>query len=121
LIFSEKDIKQIEQKGLSLKKVKNQIELFETGIPFINLVAEATINEGILRLSEKEIQESMSFYESKKDIISILKFVPASGAATRMFKFLYSFLEEYDLEKESINSYINRHKNNDLSLFFYRP
>jgi len=118
LIFSEKDIKQIEQKGLSLKKVKNQIELFETGIPFINLVAEATINEGILRLSEKEIQESMSFYESKKDIISILKFVPASGAATRMFKFLYSFLEEYDLEKESINSYINGHKNNDLSLFF---
>jgi hypothetical protein len=35
-----------------------------------------------------------------------------------MFKFLYSFLEEYDLEKESINSYINRYKNNDLSLFF---
>lgn len=118
MIFSEKDIQQIEQKGLSLKKVKRQIELFENGIPFTNLVAEATINEGILRLSESEIQEFMSYYESKKDIISILKFVPASGAATRMFKFLYSFLEEYDLEKESINSYINRHKNNDLSLFF---
>ncbi|WP_033959860.1 DUF4301 family protein [Psychroserpens jangbogonensis] len=118
MIFSEKDIQQIERKGLTLKKVERQIELFENGIPFANLVAEATINDGILRLSDNDIQQFMSYFESKKDIISILKFVPASGAATRMFKFLYSFLEEYDLEKGSINSYINKHKNNELSLFF---
>ncbi|MCB0382424.1 MAG: DUF4301 family protein [Psychroserpens sp.] len=118
MIFSEKDIQQIERKGLTLKKVQRQIELFENGIPFANLVSEASIDNGILRLSNKDIQESMAYFESKKDDISILKFVPASGAATRMFKFLYSFLDEYDLEKESINSYINRFKNNDLSLFF---
>ncbi|WP_040247053.1 DUF4301 family protein [Psychroserpens mesophilus] len=118
MIFSEKDIQQIESKGLTLKKVERQIKLFESGIPFANLVAEATIDSGILRLSNNDIQEYMSYFESKKDNISILKFVPASGAATRMFKFLYSFLEDYNLEKESINSYINRFKNNDLSLFF---
>ncbi|WP_431133541.1 DUF4301 family protein [Psychroserpens mesophilus] len=118
MIFSEKDIQQIERKGLTLKKVERQLKLFENGIPFANLVAEATIGDGILRLSEDEIEQFMSYFESKKDSISILKFVPASGAATRMFKFLYSFLEDYDLEKESINSYINKDKNNDLSLFF---
>lgn len=118
MIFSDKDIQQIERKGLTLKKVERQIELFEHGIPFANLVSEATIDSGILRLSETDIQQFMSHFESKKDNISILKFVPASGAATRMFKFLYSFLDEYNLEKESINSYINRHKNQDLSLFF---
>ncbi|WP_456437536.1 DUF4301 family protein [Psychroserpens sp.] len=118
MIFSEKDIQQIERKGLTLIKVQRQIELFENGIPFANLVAEATINNGILRLSENETQQFMSYFESKKNSISILKFVPASGAATRMFKFLYRFLEEYDLEKGSINSYINKYKNKDLSLFF---
>ena len=116
-MFSEKDIEQIERKGITLKKVERQIELFENGIPFANLVAEASINNGILRLSNKDIQDYMSYFESKKDSISILKFVPASGAATRMFKFLYSFLADYDLDKESINSYINRCKNTDLSLF----
>jgi len=118
LIFLEKDIQQIERKGLTSKKVERQIELFENGISFANLVAEATINDGILRLTDNDIDQFMSYFESKKDSVSILKFVPASGAATRMFKFLYSFLEEYDLEKGSINSYINRYKNNDLSLFF---
>lgn len=117
-MFSKKDIQQIENKGLTLKQVKRQIELFENGLPFANLVEEASINNGILRLSDNEMDKFISSFESKKDDISILKFVPASGAATRMFKFLYSFLEEYDLEKESINSYINRNKNKDLSLFF---
>jgi len=118
LIFSEKDIKQIEKKGLTLKKVEQQIELFEKGVLYMNLVEEATINNGIVRLTENDIQQYTSCFESKKDSVSILKFVPASGEATRMFKFLYRFLEEYNIEKESINSYINRHKNNDLSLFF---
>ncbi|MBR9845084.1 MAG: DUF4301 family protein [Algicola sp.] len=116
-MFSDKDIEQIERKGITLKKVERQIELFENGIPFANLVAEASINNGILRLTNNDIENYMSYFESKKDSISILKFVPASGAATRMFKFLYSFLEDYDLDKESINSYINRCKNNELSLF----
>ena len=118
MIFSEKDIQQIEKKGLTLNKVQRQIELFENGIPFTNLVSEAILSDGILRLSEIDIEKFMSYFESKKDDISILKFVPASGAATRMFKFLYRFLEEYDLEKGSINSYINHYKSNDLSLFF---
>jgi hypothetical protein len=43
--------------------------------------------------------------------------VPASGAATRMFKFLFQFLAEYNPEKESINSYINKNKAKDLSVF----
>ena len=47
-----------------------------------------------------------------------MKFVPASGAATRMFNFLFQFLKNYNAEEESINSYINRNKASELSLFF---
>ncbi|WP_460220668.1 DUF4301 family protein [Psychroserpens sp. MEBiC05023] len=116
--FSKKDIKQIESKGLTLQQVEQQIRLFENGVPYTNLVSEATIGNGILRLSEKEIGHFISLFESEKDSVCILKFVPASGAATRMFKFLYEFLDQYKINKESINSYINRYKNKDLSLFF---
>nr|WP_321227284.1 DUF4301 family protein [uncultured Psychroserpens sp.] len=116
--FTEKDIQQIENKGLTEKKVKQQITLFENGLPFANLVSEATIDNGLLRLSDEEIENYISTFDDKKNEISILKFVPASGAATRMFKFLFAFLDEYNIEKGSINSYINKTKNKDLSMFF---
>ncbi|MEM5563660.1 DUF4301 family protein [Psychroserpens sp. AS72] len=116
--FTEKDIKQIEAKGLTVDKVKMQIRLFENGLPYANLVSEATIGDGILELSDDDIENYISKFDDKKNKISILKFVPASGAATRMFKFLFAFLDEYDIEKGSINSYINKTKNKDLSIFF---
>jgi len=118
LNFSKKDIQQIENKGLTVSKVEQQVRLFENGLPFANLVSEATINNGILTLSKDEIENYISKFDNKRDKIATLKFVPASGAATRMFKFLFAFLEEYNIEKGSINSYINKTKNKDLSLFF---
>ena len=58
--FTEKDIQQIENKGLTEKKVKQQITLFENGLPFANLVSEATIDNGLLRLSDEEIENYIS-------------------------------------------------------------
>jgi hypothetical protein len=118
LNFSKEDILQITQKGLTVKKVEQQIQLFESGLPFSNLVSEATLDNGILRLTQEELNTFISVFNSKKNALSILKFVPASGAATRMFKFLFTFLDEYRIKEESINSYINTHKNKDLSIFF---
>jgi hypothetical protein len=117
LNFTKKDILQIEQKGLTVEKVNNQIQLFKAGFPFINLKEAATIGNGILKIDSREKEKYINYYDSKRDSISILKFVPASGAATRMFKFLFQFLSEYELSKESINSYINRHKAKELSMF----
>ena len=115
--FSEKDINQILQRGLTLEKVKSQIALFKKGIPFVNLESAATKEKGILALTKEESQKYVALFDSKRDNYSIVKFVPASGAATRMFKTLFTFLKNYKLEKESINSYINRHKDNELSVF----
>ncbi|HMC01648.1 MAG TPA: DUF4301 family protein [Flavobacteriaceae bacterium] len=117
-MFLEKDVKQIEAKGLTLEKVKDQIGVFKSSIPYINLVSAATIGNGILRFSENEHNELINVFEEEKNNLSILKFVPASGAATRMFKFLFKFLKEYNPEHESINSYINNKNNKDLYIFF---
>lgn len=115
--FTEKDIKQIESKNLTVKKVNEQVQLFKTGIPFVNLKNAANIDNGILKFSETEKREAIQFFEAKRNHKKILKFVPASGAATRMFKFLFQFKQEYNLNKESVNSYINRNKASELSLF----
>ncbi|NND53077.1 MAG: DUF4301 family protein [Flavobacteriaceae bacterium] len=115
--FSESDRKQIEEKGLTIEEVNKQIDLFKQGLPFINLMKPATINSGIEQFSKVQKEAYISHFQGKRDEISMVKFVPASGAATRMFKFLFQFLEAYSPEKESINSYINRHKASGLSIF----
>jgi hypothetical protein len=115
--FSDQDIKQIEAKGLNLKTVEDQIELFKTGIPFTRIVQAATVNAGIKSLNESSIEEWVRYFESRKKELELVKFVPASGAATRMFKFLFKFLKEFKPEQESVNSYINKNKLKALALF----
>jgi len=117
-MFSEKDIKQIEGKGLTLHKVEDQIQTFKKGLSFINIKDVATIGKGIIEIAEDQKQYYINYYDRIRDRISIVKFVPASGAATRMFKFLFQFLKDYNSNKESINAYINRNKTQELSLFF---
>lgn len=115
--FTEKDIKQIESKGLTVLKVEEQIDIFKSGLPFVKLNAAATIGNGILKLNKNEKEHYIQLYNSKRDNISIIKFVPASGAATRMFKFLFEFLEEYNPDQETLNAFINKKNASQLSIF----
>ncbi|HLV39484.1 DUF4301 family protein [Xanthomarina sp.] len=117
-MFSDKDINQIKQKGLTVEKVSSQIELFKTGLPFVNLQSAATINHGILKLSDEEKEAFIQLFDAKRNEYSILKFVPASGAATRMFKSFFSFIEDYNPDQETVNAYINRTKEALLAVFF---
>jgi hypothetical protein len=116
-MFSDKDLQQIENKGLTLELVNQQINRFIKGVPFLNLKEAANINSGILKLSAIDEARYVSIFETYKERLALVKFVPASGAATRMFKFLFQFLEDYNPNKESINAYINRNKATDMSLF----
>lgn len=115
--FTDKDIQQIESKGLNLDLVKKQIEIFETGIPFTNISEAATINNGIMALNDDSIHKYVTRFNAEKDNKSLLKFVPASGAASRMFKFLFQFVNQYNANEQSLNSYINRNNLRELSLF----
>lgn len=85
------DIEQIKNHGLNVDDVETQIMNFITGFPYVNLSSPATKGNGIMELSEKEIQEKILYYETNYSKHQILKFVPASGAATRMFKDLFEF------------------------------
>lgn len=95
-MFSENDLAQINDRGSDVTTVREQIQYFKDGFPFLPLSKAATIGDGIIQLTEDQVRSAASEFEAKaKDgEISLLKFVPASGAATRMFKALFSFLEE---------------------------
>ncbi len=73
--------------------ISQQIESFKKGFPFLKITGPATPNKGIKVLSEEEIQKHLNSYPEKAAKIDVVKFVPASGAASRMFKDLFSFLE----------------------------
>ncbi|WP_339890188.1 DUF4301 family protein [uncultured Flavobacterium sp.] len=115
--LSKKDIKQIQEKGISLQKIEQQLQFFVSGVSKVNLEKSASINDGIMFFSNKKKEELCRFFDENKGNKSINKFVPASGAASRMFKFLTEFLTEFDSEKGTINAYINHKKEHDLPVF----
>lgn len=89
-MFTLEDIKQIRERGSDPDKVAKQIERFKTGFPFTELVEPATLSRGIIRLSDGEKRELAALYDRNREDYDICRFVPASGAATRMFKSLFS-------------------------------
>jgi hypothetical protein len=115
--FTEADFEQIKALDISLDKIEGELLLFQSGIPKITLERPATINDGIVKLSNEDFQNFADFFDVRKEKLKLKKFVPASGAATRMFKFLIEFLIDFDHENESINAYINRKKDKNLPIF----
>ncbi|MFA6873911.1 MAG: DUF4301 family protein [Bacteroidaceae bacterium] len=82
-------------KKISEAQIAEQLKSFAKGFPFLKLDAAASIEKGILLPKVSETQEFLNAWDSylKESGHSILKFVPASGAASRMFKDLFAFAE----------------------------
>ncbi len=93
-MFSDKDLKQIEKRGSELATVKQQIENFKTGFPYMVANRAATINDGILQLDGSDLRIHAALFDSQAPKLKLLKFVPASGAASRMFKDLFAAKDE---------------------------
>ncbi|MBX2827198.1 MAG: DUF4301 family protein [Flavobacteriaceae bacterium] len=117
-MLTEKDIDQIEAHGLTLHKVYKQLETFNHGIPYANVITTASLGNGIQAIDEKDQKHLEQYFDERKDDLDIVKFVPASGAATRMFKFLHEFLENYNPEKDIFRTYNKKNPNEDLETFF---
>lgn len=115
--FSSKDFHQISEHQIPIKNIKKQINFFKLGVPKSNLIEPAIVNRGIIKFTEDEIKQKALFFDANKSNLKLIKFVPASGAASRMFKFLNEFLNDFDIENESIHAYINRNKDLELSIF----
>ena len=93
-MFTEQDLQQIADHGLTLARVETQLENFRRGFPWLNVVRAASPGDGIAVLDDAQAEAAVARYEKAAAGLGIVKFVPASGAATRMFKELFEFVNE---------------------------
>lgn len=97
-ILSKEDLEHLRERGLHPQTVASQIERFKKGFPFVRLVRPCTVGDGILAISEERIEELARIHAKAAEQGRCMKFVPASGAATRMFSALQSFLDRHGRE-----------------------
>ncbi len=120
-MFSQKDIRQITDRGTTVKKVLSQVDRLGKGFPWMKIVSPATPERGIQVLDEAACERAVHYYEQAK-VQGKCKFVPASGAASRMFKDIFSGLETLrgggDVEKGSA---VDTLASNIKSFAFYDP
>ena len=93
-MFTSEDLLQIQQHGLTTEAVEQQLENFRRGFPFLKVIRAASPGDGVRVLSREEAQAAAERYDRAAEGLGVVKFVPASGAATRMFKELFEFINE---------------------------
>ena len=93
-MLSEQDLKQIASKGMSVEQIESQLGEFKSGFPFLKLDAAASVERGILATTDEQRSAYVRAWEDYKAAgYKITKFVPASGAASRMFKDMFAFVD----------------------------
>lgn len=98
------------------KKIEAQIERFRKGFPWLDIVAAATPGNGIEVLGEKEQKEAVDYF-SKAEVRGKCKFVPASGAASRMFKDIFAGMDEPNDSVRKLSDSIRRFAFYDPEVF----
>ncbi|MBQ3701078.1 MAG: DUF4301 family protein [Prevotella sp.] len=98
-MLSQQDLNQLAQKGISEAQIERQLGEFKTGFPFLKLEAAAAIGKGIVAPTAAEGKQYVEAWQQYKAAgKKVVKFVPASGAASRMFKDMFAFVDaEYDV------------------------
>ncbi|MCD7899203.1 MAG: DUF4301 family protein [Bacteroides sp.] len=92
-MFTTEDKELLNRKGITEAQISEQLNYFETGFPYLKLDAAASTEKGILALNNEEQEEYLNAWKEYTNAYkTIVKFVPASGAASRMFKDLFEFL-----------------------------
>ena len=92
-MFSQKDLQQIGSKGIHIDEINRQIKHFRQGFPPADITMPATPGKGIQVISGGEEKHFKDVFLDNAPDFRIIRFIPASGAATRMFKDLYTALE----------------------------
>lgn len=92
-MLKKEDLKQINEKGISEKQISRQLEDFKRGFPYLKLEGAATPKKGVVVLNNQDCMSACRVWKDyQTEGHKVVKFVPASGAASRMFKDLFAFL-----------------------------
>lgn len=117
-MLTEVDLTLCAQQNKCVEAIKKQLAIFEQGIPPVKLVTPAVVGNGIQQIDAEQAQELIHVYNAAINSLDVVKFVPASGAATRMFSHLVRFVEEYNPEEELLRNYLKKPENIIIKEFF---
>lgn len=95
-MFTQKDLQEIQKKGISIDHINRQIKYFKTGFPSADITMAATPGKGIICLDSGEESHYRDLFIQNGPDFHITRFIPASGAASRMFKSLFGALEDLE-------------------------
>ncbi len=100
-MLTASDLLQLSARGIREEEVHQQVEYFKQGFPWMRLEKSATVGDGIVRFSKEDLASHIDRFESRRASLNLLKMVPASGAATRMFKSLFEYISSGVPNKET--------------------
>ena len=92
-MLNKQDLEQLQERNVTEEQVERQVAQLKRGTAYVKLIRPATIGDGILRMSPEQVKEMSQAFDEDREYYHFTKFVPASGAASRMFKDLFSFIE----------------------------
>lgn len=116
--ISEADKKILKTKNISEELLEKQLKRFRDGFEPLNIVEAATCEKGINKYGEDEMTDYISFYEKNSKDYELLKFIPSSGAATRMFKKLFEFRNNYKGEADEYREFVSDTSDSSVYSFF---
>ena len=92
-MLTQEDLLQLTERNVTEEQVEHQVAQMKRGTAYVKLIRPATIGDGILRMSSEQVDAMNRAFDEDKEYYQFTKFVPASGAASRMFKDLFTFIE----------------------------
>ena len=118
MVYTKADLKLFKEKQLKENDIHRQIANFEKGFHYIQLIEPATIGNGILQFTPAKEEQLVEDFEQKRNKLQIIKMVPASGSATRMFKDLFQFIENYQGTEKEFLDFMQSKQQNSMYYFF---
>ena len=117
-MYTKSDLKQFKRRGIKPEQIDNQLENFKQGFNFVQIRDAATIGNGIHSLNDEQADEFIRIFEEKRNTLKIMKMVPASGSASRMFKTLNAFFNTYTgSDEDYLNLRLNKEPGTIFSFF----
>lgn len=114
-MFPKKDLQYFQEKGIALESIQKQLESFRKGIDYVHIIAPVNRGNGLYSPDQKKVEYYNKLFDEKITDFRFGRFIPASGAASRMFKDLFEFMAE--LESSNKELYLLLKENPNLEEF----
>lgn len=116
--YTKEDLKTFKQRDIKAEQIDRQLENFQKGFRPVELSEPAVTDNGIRCINPEEEEALLENYEAACQNRSMIKMVPASGSATRMFKDLFHFLDTYEGTEEEFLEFVQKKEPGTMHYFF---